>query len=365
MRVSVIFVGNKFVYNKHLQEYCLREIEKKNDFINAISFFKDSDHTLFLELEKELENGVMLIIISIKQNFTTIGKVLSTITEDNQVLKDGMLIPQKSSVYEDGTYLLNYKNSSVNVLHVDEMQKLPQILIETKLSKATLHIFQEEQEAFWAVVNPLAQTHDINIEVTKIIDGWLRVDIFSKKYGNISKFINAIKNIFINKIIASSNIFSHIIEKLHVNGKTISFAESCTGGLLTYFFTKHNGASKILNGSLVTYSNELKENWLAVEGSVIEQNGAVSFEVVEQMSEGVLNVSEADYGISVSGIAGDGGGTEQKPVGTVYVGVRTKNFHKEYHLQLFGDRNYIQQQSALYGIKYLLLADKELFFEKI
>lgn len=364
MRIKVIFVGNKFVYNKHLQEYCLRKIEEKNDFVHSVIFFKDSDHTLFLELERELEMDVMLIIITIKQNFTTIGKLISTITCDNQVLEDNMLIPQKSSVYEDGSYLLKYKNSFINVLHIDEMQKLPQILIETKQNKAILNIFEEEQETFLAIVNPLAQTHDIKIEVTKIIDGWLRIDIFGKKYGNLSKFINSIKNLFSNKIIASSNIVVHIIEKLYANNKTISFAESCTGGLLTYFFTKNNGASKILNGSLVTYSNELKENWLAVENSVIENNGAVSFEVVEQMSDGVLNVSEADYAISVSGIAGDGGGTEEKPVGTVFVGVRTKDFHQEYHLQLFGDRNYVQQQSVLYGLKYLLLADKETFFEK-
>ena len=112
----------------------------------------------------------------------------------------------------------------------------------------------------------------------------------------------------------------------------------------------------------MTYSNELKDNWLAVEGSALEEFGAVSAEVVAQMSEGTMNVSHADYTLSISGIAGDTGGTDLKPVGTVFVGVRSKEDHKEVHLQLQGDRNYIQHQSVLEAIKMLLSIDKEIFF---
>ncbi|MDD3506195.1 MAG: CinA family protein, partial [Sulfurimonas sp.] len=87
-----------------------------------------------------------------------------------------------------------------------------------------------------------------------------------------------------------------------------------------------------------------------------------SNEVVLEMSEGVLNVSNADYAISISGIAGDGGGTALKPVGTVYISVRSKTKHIENRLNLSGDRNYIQHQSVLFAIKMLLLMDKEMFF---
>jgi nicotinamide-nucleotide amidase len=80
------------------------------------------------------------------------------------------------------------------------------------------------------------------------------------------------------------------------------------------------------------------------------------------MSDGALNVSGADYAISISGIAGDSGGTPQKPVGTVYIGVRSKTEHRQEHLSLHGDRNYIQHQSVLFAIKMLLLIDKEIFF---
>jgi len=164
------------------------------------------------------------------------------------------------------------------------------------------------------------------------------------------------------KLIPASNMARFIIERLSHAGKKISLAESCTGGLIASFITKESGSSTIFDGSLVTYSNRLKSNWLAVDNVTLEQFGAVSEEVVLEMSEGVLNVSDADYSIAVSGVAGPDGGSEEKPVGTVYICVRTKEKTKVEHLRLYGDRNYIQEQSALYAIKMLISIDKELFF---
>ena len=186
---------------------------------------------------------------------------------------------------------------------------------------------------------------------------------FSKDESSLSKFISSAKKLMTNKLIAAPNIVDYIIDVLSHANKTISFAESCTGGLLSYYFTKQNGASKVLSGSLVTYSNNIKENWLGVSHDTLVKNGAVSSEVVCEMSDGVMSVSEADYTLSVSGIAGDGGGSVEKPVGTVYVSVRDKNSSKEVGLSLMGDRNYVQEQSVLFAMKMLLLHDKETFFK--
>ncbi|MCK9455443.1 CinA family protein, partial [Sulfurimonas sp.] len=257
---------------------------------------------------------------------------------------------------------LEYKNSITNVLHVDEMQKLPEILINHEESSATIHLFEEERDSVVAILSPIAQMYDLRIEVVELIEGWLRVEIRSKKYGNISKFISSAKQLLPNRVVAATNIVTYIIEKLSSKNKKIAFAESCTGGLLSYYFTKNNGASKILEGSLVTYSNAIKENWLGVNPKTLQEYGAVSSEVVAQMSDGALSVSSADYAISISGVAGDSGGTKYKPVGTVYIGLRTKTEHKEIRLNLIGDRNYIQHQSTLFAIKMLLLMDKEMFF---
>jgi len=362
MKLHLLLIGNKFIYNTSLKEYIIRQIEQKTDFIDSITFFKEGDNSLFLYLEKELHSANKYIIVTTKQHFSTIGKLICTVTSDNQILKEDMLIPSNSSIFEKGSYLLKYKDSITNVLHVDEMENFPQILLGFEDSKATLHLFEEDRESAVAMLTPIAQMYDVKLDIVNLIDGWLRVDIRSKKYGNISQFITSSKQLLPKKIIAASNIVSYIIDKLSTFNKKIAFAESCTGGLLTYYFTKNNGASKILEGSLVTYSNTLKENWLGVNSATLERHGAVSSEVVFEMSDGAMNVSSADYSISISGIAGEGGGTEHKPVGTIFVGVRSKGSHKEVRLSLNGDRNYIQHQSVLFAIKMLLLMDKEMFF---
>ena len=362
MKQHLIFIGNKFVYNLTLRAYILRKVEETTGFLDSITYFKESDNSLFLYLENELNSEDKIIIISTKKNFSTVGKLICTVTSDNQVLQDSMLIPQKSSLFEERSYLLEYKNSITNVIQIDEEQKMPTILMHTHTSSETVHVFDESKETILAILNPIAQTYEVNISVTKKIEGWLRIDISSNKYGEISKFIDSAKQLLPKNLIVTSNILKHIIEKLSLANKKITFAESCTGGLLSYTFTKNNGASQVLDGSLITYSNSLKENWLAVDHEIIEEEGAVSAKVVAQMSDGALNVSDADFALSVSGIAGDGGGTELKPVGTVFVGVRSKEQNKEVHLQLKGDRNYVQEQSVLHAIKMLLLIDKETFF---
>jgi len=362
MKLHLIFIGNKFIYNASLKEYILRRIETESDFIDSIRYFKSSDNTLFLYLEEQLNSDDKFIIVTSKKNFSTVGKLISTATSDNQIVRDGMLIPQKASLFEEKSYLLEYNNSLVNVIQVDEGETLPTLLLQSKDTKATVHVFNEDKDSLVSILNPIAQMYEVSFEVTQKIEGWLRVDIFSKRYGDISKFIHGSKKLLPKKLIPSSNVILYIIEKLSSQEKKISFAESCTGGLLSFYFTKENGASKILDGSLVTYSNALKENWLAVSHDVLEENGAVSYDAVKEMSEGAMNVSSADYTLSISGIAGDAGGSVAKPVGTVYIGVRSKTTHKEEHLHFKGDRNYVQHQSALYAIKMLLLLDKETFF---
>ncbi len=362
MKLNLVFVGTKFLYNDALQEYALRQAKKLSDTITSIRFYKDGENSLFLDLEAMLQEKKDTLIIASKQNFPTIGKIISTITEDNLVLKEGMLIPSQASLFEDNSYLIEYKGARVNILSLDEMQKMPVVLLEDERKSAVIQLFGEDENSARVLLDTLSQTYDVKLEFVTLIEGWLEVYIETKKHGNVAEFIHSVKQLLPKKIVAAGNIMTYIIETLAQQNKTITFAESCTGGLLTYFLTRNNGASKILDGSLITYSNEIKASWLAVDRDTLETFGAVSYETVEQMSEGAMSVSEADFAISVSGIAGDTGGTPQKPVGTVYIGVRSKTEHIEEHLLLKGDRNYVQYQSVLYAIKLLLLNNKEVFF---
>ncbi len=105
----------------------------------------------------------------------------------------------------------------------------------------------------------------------------------------------------------------------------ISFAESCTGGLLSSTVTSINGASKIFNLGLITYSNKAKIEVLKVNKNIIKKYGAVSHECCLAMVQNLSKISKAKINVSITGIAGPGGGTKQKPVGLVYIGLKIGN----------------------------------------
>lgn len=116
------------------------------------------------------------------------------------------------------------------------------------------------------------------------------------------------------------------VQKLFIEkGWTLSCAESCTGGAVASRITQHPGSSGYFLGSIVSYANEVKTAALNVPEEMIEEHGAVSGEVVKQMVKGALELTGSDFALAVSGVAGPGGGTEQKPVGLVWCAVQHKN----------------------------------------
>ena len=117
----------------------------------------------------------------------------------------------------------------------------------------------------------------------------------------------------------------NIVRKLIKKKLKISFAESCTGGLLSSSITSIAGASKVFNVGLVTYSNQAKIRILKINKDIIKKYGAVSAECCEAMVKNLAKISKAQINVSVTGIAGPKGGTKNKPVGLVYIGVKKSN----------------------------------------
>ena len=105
------------------------------------------------------------------------------------------------------------------------------------------------------------------------------------------------------------------------NSKTLSVAESCTGGLLSSLMTDVSGSSAYIKANFVTYANEAKEQYLNVKSDTLAKYGAVSVQTAEEMVHGLLKNTGSDYAIATTGIAGPTGGSEEKPVGLVYIGV--------------------------------------------
>jgi len=146
----------------------------------------------------------------------------------------------------------------------------------------------------------------------------------------------------------------NVAEVLLLQDKTLATAESCTGGWVAKCCTDKAGSSAWFERGFVTYSNQAKQDQLAVKAATLDKNGAVSLAVVEEMALGALHHSRADLSVALTGVAGPGGGSPDKPVGTVWIGWGTKNggvhsicFHFD------GDREAIRRQAvfeALSGI---------------
>lgn len=144
-------------------------------------------------------------------------------------------------------------------------------------------------------------------------------------------------------------------QRLKAKGHKIATAESCTGGWIAQAITEVPGSSAWFDRGFVTYSNNAKVQMLGVNPQTLEQHGAVSAETATEMVAGALANSEADWAVAVTGIAGPDGGSEQKPVGTVYVAWQGKSgFLQVERLQLTGNRHQIREQTVMIVLEKMI-----------
>lgn len=139
-----------------------------------------------------------------------------------------------------------------------------------------------------------------------------------------------------------------IAEILIKKNKTLAVAESCTGGLVSSLLTDVSGSSEYTKINFVTYSNEAKHKYLGVKNETLEKYGAVSEQVAAEMAEGLIRNTGADYALATTGIAGPTGGSEQKPVGLIYIGTASKKSVKahKYNAVSYLDRREIKKDFA-------------------
>jgi len=139
------------------------------------------------------------------------------------------------------------------------------------------------------------------------------------------------------------SLSENLLSLLSAKNLKISTAESCTGGLIGAAITAVPGASEFFIGGCIAYDNRIKEKLLGVPQDVLENYGAVSSQTVEAMAEGAARLFETDCAISVSGIAGPEGGTPQKPVGLVYIGIFIKDHIYSFEHRFTGGRECIRK----------------------
>lgn len=150
------------------------------------------------------------------------------------------------------------------------------------------------------------------------------------------------------------NIATQFVSFFQEKHLKISTAESCTGGLISGLITEISGASDILDQSFVTYANHAKEHLVAVSHQTLEQFGAVSFQTASEMAKGCRTASGSHYAISVTGIAGPSGGSNEKPVGLVYFGLSGPQGEQYDRVIFAGTRAEVRQQTVLHALKWSL-----------
>jgi nicotinamide-nucleotide amidase len=335
--MALVFIGKEFKYKDFLQNYTLKQYKT-----NKIYFFENLD----FDIEKLIKEQNELVIIVNEKLYSTISKIVATLNDDVLEVKNAQLIPSKSVIYEKDTFLTQLGDVTINVLKYKSC--LPTVLLNKEYYK--LHIFNYDKDTAELFVKPIFESFNINYTIYENEGGWCEIVIPTLN----DMLLKQLKG-FIPHIVVSNNILEYLKEKLEMNNKKITFAESCTGGLIASFLTKISGSSNVFDGSVVSYANEIKSKWLGVDERVLEKFGAVSEETVQQMLLGILEISENDYAVAVSGIAGPTGGTKEKPVGTVFIGVSDKNgkFFVE-RLQLNGSREEVQYQTMMNAIRIFL-----------
>lgn len=167
-------------------------------------------------------------------------------------------------------------------------------------------------------------------------------------------------------LLSPSLVVREIAEKLLARRQTVAFAESCTGGRVAAMLTTYAGISSVFRGAVVSYANEAKQDLLGVQQSTLAQYGAVSPQAALEMAIGARRALKSDWAVAITGIAGPGGGTKEKPVGLVYFGISGPSLESsslqgdtvqhaaetaERHFE--GDRTKIQQAAADYALAWL------------
>ncbi len=209
-------------------------------------------------------------------------------------------------------------------------------------------------------IAPYAKTGEMELRLTAKAE---TVEKAEEMLKPLEKDVREILGDFIYAEGEDATMQKTLVELLIKNKLVLATAESCTGGLVAKKITDVSGASEVFHCGAVTYSNEKKEQLLGVSGETLKKHGAVSEQTALEMSKGVKERMDADIGIGITGIAGPGGGTKEKPVGLVYISICAGDVHKAWKLNLTGTRDVVRERASLYAMdivrRYILTNFKD------
>lgn len=266
-----------------------------------------------------------------------------TVDENKKVRKTIFLLPgpprEMHPMFEENIlpFMRSYqvKMKKTLVLHICGMAES---LVDEKI-KPTIDYLSNNDDIEFAI---LAHNYLIDVKVSVSGENEIIIDDILKNINN--EFINVLGD---NIYGYNDETLEGVVQKMLTETKrTVSVAESCTGGMVSSKLTNTPGSSMCFKQSVITYSNEAKMQMLNVKKETLEQFGAVSEETANEMLNGILKLSGSEYAVSITGIAGPGGATKEKPVGLVYIGVSFNGNNEVNKCQFLGTRQDIRERAT-------------------
>lgn len=354
MKHILLIVGSQLHINELFLAYIRSQYLHHFGESALIFYVRDGDNELPFKIEKYAKHTKIITIVASDANFSTIAKILSTLSNDTLELKDTTLAPSRARLEAKDSFVVELEDAKINLLKAIPTQILPPFLLHLEDKMLSFNLLDIDKNSALSVLKELGVVHNVQIIASNILENLVYVKAISQKFGQLDGFLAEVKNNFVRHFIASDNIVEFIVSRLKEIKASITLAESCTAGLGACLLGQIPGVSEIFAGSVISYANHIKNIWLNVDESILNEHGAVSAPCVEAMATGALNLCGADYALAISGIAGPGGGSLEKPVGTVFIAAASKQSVYSKKINLSGDRDYIRKQSALSAYAFLL-----------
>lgn len=295
-----------------------------------------------------------------KYYYNKTGKYLSILKKQSYVLKNAEILQnpvgsapgQKVHFNGHTIYLLPGPYNEMKAIFDTHIYDELKSNMKNDHVEYSLYFYGLTEAELMQEVSVILKNFDYSTKIEEYIGPSLRIRM--QKNDDFEPILEKILSQFSRYFIGFKSLEITLFDVLMKSSKTLSFAESCTGGMLSDTLVSIPGASNVFKGSLVTYSNESKVRLLDVKKETIEKFGAVSEETVKEMAYGLKKIMESDICVSVSGIAGPSSGSEQKPVGTVWYGFLINEDFFALKNVFTGDRDEIRKRATYFAFWNIL-----------
>ncbi|TQR33049.1 CinA family protein [Campylobacter sp. MIT 99-7217] len=361
MNHLLFIIGEELANHEIYQSYIKRTYKEKFKQIKDIKILEKNDKNLPFILGKLFADYEFISIFVDKEEYHITTKILATLNEDTLVLQDEILVPQKALEFRKDSFLTQIQNCKINVIRTEVGDKLPSLLGEIQTKFEYFYLQDTDKQGAKILLETLSKSYEVSIQTSEILKNLTLVKATQYQFGKLQTFLQATKKLFGTKFILGDNLLELIANKLLENELKISFAESCTGGLCASELTKIHGVSSCFEGSVISYSNRLKHEWLGISESVLEHGGEYSEKCVYFMLKGIFKISNCDFALATSGVVGENAdkGTAS---GTVYIGAMYKDgSYLQECLNLQGDRAFMQTQACIAVFSLMMKLKPEIF----